>query len=118
MIHGEAVVMRILDRGDAVLGTEHLGMAARDRGHFDKILDMPHGIVLVTGPTGSGKTTTLYAWPWREINDAERKIITDRRPGRIQLRGVNQIQVNSRRPDLRGGSSRDSASRSRCRSRR
>src|SRR3954470_7368984 len=68
MIHGEAVVLRILDRGDTVLGTEHLGMAARDRTHFDKILEMPHGIVLVTGPTGSGKTTTLYA-ALAKIND-------------------------------------------------
>jgi len=93
MIHGEAVVLRILDRGDALLGTEHLGMSARDRGHFDKILDMPHGIVLVTGPTGSGKTTTLYA-ALSKINDTERKIITVEDPVEYQLRGVNQIQVN------------------------
>ena len=95
MIHGEAVVLRILDRGDMQLGTEHLGMAARDRGHFDKILDMPHGIVLVTGPTGSGKTTTLYA-ALTKINDVERKIITVEDPVEYQLRGVNQIQVNTK----------------------
>src|SRR5687768_9362825 len=95
MIHGEAVVLRILDRGDAVLGTQHLGMAERDRHHFDKILDMPHGIVLVTGPTGSGKTTTLYA-ALSKINDVERKIITIEDPVEYQLRGVNQIQVNSK----------------------
>src|SRR5688500_17996538 len=93
MIHGEAVELRILDRGDALLGTEHLGMSPRDRGHFDKILDMPHGIVLVTGPTGSGKTTTLYA-ALSKINDIERKIITVEDPVEYQLRGVNQIQVN------------------------
>jgi general secretion pathway protein E/type IV pilus assembly protein PilB len=93
MIHGEAVVLRILDRGDTLLGTEHLGMSPRDRGHFDKILDMPHGIVLVTGPTGSGKTTTLYA-ALSKINDIERKIITVEDPVEYQLRGVNQIQVN------------------------
>ncbi len=93
MIHGEAVVLRILDRGDAVLGTEHIGMAARDRREFDKILDMPHGIVLVTGPTGSGKTTTLYA-ALSKINDTERKIITVEDPVEYQLKGVNQIQVN------------------------
>jgi general secretion pathway protein E/type IV pilus assembly protein PilB len=93
MIHGEAVVLRILDRGDAVLGTEHVGMSAHDRAHFDKILDMPHGIVLVTGPTGSGKTTTLYA-ALSKINDTERKIITVEDPVEYQLRGVNQIQVN------------------------
>src|SRR5258706_13577322 len=95
MIHGEAVVLRILDRGDAVLGTEHLGMSARDRGHFDKILEMPHGIVLVTGPTRSGKTTTLYA-ALSKINDVERKIITVEDPVEYQLRGVNQIQVNTK----------------------
>ncbi|MFI5381800.1 MAG: GspE/PulE family protein [Tepidisphaerales bacterium] len=95
MIHGEAVVLRILDRGDAALGTEHLGMAASDRAHFDRILDMPHGIVLVTGPTGSGKTTTLYA-ALSKINDIERKIITVEDPVEYQLKGVNQIQVNTK----------------------
>jgi len=95
MIHGEAVVLRILDRGDALLGTEHLGMAARDREHFDRILDMPHGIVLVTGPTGSGKTTTLYA-ALSKINDIERKIITVEDPVEYQLKGVNQIQVSTK----------------------
>jgi type II secretion system protein E len=95
MIHGEAVVLRILDRGDAMLGTEHVGMAERDRAEFDKILDMPHGIVLVTGPTGSGKTTTLYA-ALSKINDTERKIITIEDPVEYQLRGVNQIQVNNK----------------------
>ena len=85
MIHGEGVVMRILDRGDAVLGLEHLGMAERDRGQFDKILDLPHGIVLVTGPTGSGKTTTLYA-ALSKINDDRAQDHHDRRPGRISAR--------------------------------
>src|SRR5687767_8639373 len=95
MIHGEAVVLRILDRGDAILGTEHLGMSPRDREHFDRILDMPHGIVLVTGPTGSGKTTTLYAG-LSKINDIERKIVTIEDPVEYQLRGVNQIQVSTK----------------------
>ncbi len=94
MIHGEAVVLRILDRGDTMLGVEHLGMAERDRKHFDRILDMPHGIVLVTGPTGCGKTTTLYA-ALAQINDTERKIITIEDPVEYQLRGINQIQVNT-----------------------
>src|SRR5207244_6056505 len=53
MLHGEAVVLRILDRNDALLGTQYLGMAERDRNGFDSILELPHGIVLVTGPTGS-----------------------------------------------------------------
>src|SRR5690606_5760083 len=60
MLFGEAVVLRLLQRTDALLGTSHLGMGDRDRRIFDEVLEMPHGIVLVTGPTGSGKTTTLY----------------------------------------------------------
>jgi general secretion pathway protein E/type IV pilus assembly protein PilB len=92
MIHGEAVVLRILDRGDAMLGLEHLGMSARDNKVFERVLEMPHGIVLVTGPTGSGKTTTLYAALSR-INDIERKIITIEDPVEYQLKGINQIQV-------------------------
>lgn len=95
MIHGEAVVLRILARDESVRGTQHIGMAARDRELFDRVLEMPHGIVLVTGPTGSGKTTTLYA-SLAKINDAERKIITIEDPVEYQLRGVNQIQVNVR----------------------
>lgn len=95
MLHGEAVVLRILDRGDTILGTEHLGMAPRDQDAFDRILELPHGIVLVTGPTGSGKTTTLYAG-LSKINDVERKIITIEDPVEYQLRGINQIQVNTK----------------------
>ncbi len=95
MIHGEAVVLRILDRGDAILGLEHLGMAARDRGIWEKVLDLPHGIILVTGPTGSGKTTTLYA-ALSKINNADLKIITIEDPVEYQLRGINQIQVNTK----------------------
>jgi general secretion pathway protein E/type IV pilus assembly protein PilB len=95
MIHGEAVVLRILDRGDAILGLEHLGMSARDRGIWDKVLDLPHGIILVTGPTGSGKTTTLYA-ALSKINNADLKIITIEDPVEYQLRGINQIQVNTK----------------------
>ena len=92
MVHGEAVVMRILDRGDALLGLEHLGMASRDEKVFDEVLQLPHGIVLVTGPTGSGKTTTLYA-ALSTINSVDRKIITIEDPVEYQLRGINQIQV-------------------------
>src|SRR5688500_10975919 len=95
MIHGEAVVLRILDRSDAIRGIEHMGMADRDFKHFKKLLDLPHGIVLVTGPTGSGKTTTLYA-ALSKINDIERKIVTIEDPVEYQLRGVNQIQVSSK----------------------
>ena len=93
MIHGEAVVLRILDRGDTILGLEHLGMSARDNRIWQKVLDMPHGIVLVTGPTGSGKTTTLYA-ALSKINNVDLKIVTIEDPVEYQLRGINQIQVN------------------------
>jgi type II secretion system protein E len=95
MLHGEAVVLRILDRNDALLGTQYLGMADRDRKAFDTILELPHGIVLVTGPTGSGKTTTLYA-ALSKINSIDRKIITIEDPVEYQLRGINQIQVSNK----------------------
>ena len=95
MIHGEAVVLRILDRGDAMLGMEHLGMSSRDGKVFEQVLELPHGIVLVTGPTGSGKTTTLYA-ALQRINDIERKIITIEDPVEYQLQGINQIQVQTK----------------------
>ena len=92
MLHGEAVVLRLLDRSSALFGLKQLGMSQADRATFEKILEMPHGIVLVTGPTGSGKTTTLYAALSR-INDIERKIITIEDPIEYHLRGINQIQV-------------------------
>jgi general secretion pathway protein E/type IV pilus assembly protein PilB len=95
MLHGEAVVLRLLDRGAMLLGLEHLGMADRDREIFERILAMPHGIILVTGPTGSGKTTTLYAALSR-INDVSRKIVTIEDPIEYHLRGINQIQVSSK----------------------
>ncbi len=95
MIHGEAVVLRILDRGDALLGMEHLGMSARDRKVFHRVLELPHGIVLVTGPTGSGKTTTLYAALSR-INSIDQKIVTIEDPVEYQLAGINQIQVSTK----------------------
>ena len=93
MIHGEAVVLRILDRGETLLGLEHLGMSKRDNGVWNKVLDLPHGIVLVTGPTGSGKTTTLYA-ALSKINNTDLKIVTIEDPVEYQLTGINQIQVN------------------------
>ena len=95
MIHGEAVVLRILDRGDTILGLEHLGFSKRDRNAWDRVLDLPHGIILVTGPTGSGKTTTLYA-ALSKINQTDLKIITIEDPVEYQLRGINQIQVNTK----------------------
>jgi general secretion pathway protein E/type IV pilus assembly protein PilB len=95
MIHGEAVVLRILDRGDTILGLEHLGFSGRDNAAWKEVLDLPHGIVLVTGPTGSGKTTTLYA-ALSKINNVDLKIITIEDPVEYQLRGINQIQVNTK----------------------
>ena len=95
MLYGEAVVLRLLDRSSALLGLEQLGIAKDDQDKLDRILALPHGIVLVTGPTGSGKTTTLYAALSR-INDVDRKIITIEDPIEYQLRGINQIQVATR----------------------
>jgi len=92
MLHGEAVVLRLLDRSSVLLGLHKLGMSGRDFEITKLILERPHGIVLVTGPTGSGKTTTLYA-ALSHINDIERKIITIEDPIEYQLHGINQIQV-------------------------
>ena len=93
MLYGEAVVLRLLDRSSVLLGLDKLGTSARDLDVMRMILDRPHGIILVTGPTGSGKTTTLYAG-LSQINDVQRKIITIEDPIEYQLQGVNQIQVS------------------------
>ncbi|MBE7558278.1 type II/IV secretion system protein [bacterium] len=95
MLHGEAVVMRLLRQGTTLLGLSELRMAEREARIFRRILSLPHGIVLVTGPTGSGKTTTLYS-ALSEINDAVRKIITIEDPIEYHMHGVNQIQVSEK----------------------
>lgn len=95
MLHGEAVVLRLLRQDNALLGLDQLAMGPLERKVFEDTLSMPHGIVLVTGPTGSGKTTTLYA-ALNEINDAVRKIITIEDPVEYQMRGINQIQVSEK----------------------
>ena len=95
MIHGEAVVMRLLRQDAGLMRLEDLDMGEREERIFRRILGLPYGIVLVTGPTGSGKTTTLYS-ALNEINDAERKIITIEDPVEYQLKGVNQIQVSEK----------------------
>ncbi len=95
MLHGEAVVMRLLRQDAGLIGLEGLGMAERDRALFERVLSMPHGIALVTGPTGSGKTTTLYS-ALTQINDSVRKIITIEDPVEYQLKGINQIQVSEK----------------------
>lgn len=93
MLYGEAVVLRLLDRSSVLLGLDKLGMSAHDLNTTRMILERPHGIILVTGPTGSGKTTSLYACLSR-INDVQRKIITIEDPIEYQLHGINQIQVS------------------------
>jgi len=95
MLHGEAVVLRLLDCSSVLLGLEKIGMGPRDLKIFEETIKRPHGIILVTGPTGSGKTTTLYAALAR-INDIERKIVTIEDPIEYQLHGINQIQVSTK----------------------
>jgi type II secretion system protein E len=95
MLHGEAVVMRLLRQNSTLRGLGEIGMNTREYEHFRHVLGLPHGIILVTGPTGSGKTSTLYT-ALNEINDAVRKIITIEDPVEYQLKGVNQIQVNEK----------------------
>jgi general secretion pathway protein E len=92
-IYGESVVLRILDRSDVELSLPALGLAGRDLTVFRKALSNPHGIVLVTGPTGSGKTTTLYA-SLMELNSPDRKILTIEDPVEYTIAGTNQVQVN------------------------
>lgn len=92
--HGESVVMRILDREAVVLDFDSLGFAQDTQKSFTKALEMPHGIILVTGPTGSGKTTTLYT-ALSQLNSPTRKIITVEDPIEYQLEGINQIQAKA-----------------------
>ncbi len=92
MVHGEAVVLRLLHQATALGGLEALSMDEREKAMMHRVLRLPHGIVLVTGPTGSGKTTTLYA-ALQEINDIERKIITIEDPVEYRVKGINQIQI-------------------------
>lgn len=93
MIHGESLVMRILDKGSMKFSLQSLGMDPETYERFGKLIRLPHGIILVTGPTGSGKTTTLYS-SLIEINNPSTKIITTEDPVEYQLDGINQIQVH------------------------
>ncbi len=95
-IYGESVVMRILDKESVRLDLAHLGMREPDRAAMQRLIDLPHGMVLVTGPTGSGKTTTLYA-ALSKLYDPSLKIITIEDPVEYELGGVNQIPVNPKR---------------------
>lgn len=95
MIHGESLVMRILDKGAMRFDLQGLGMDPQTYAQFSELIRLPHGIVLVTGPTGSGKTTTLYS-SLLEIRSSENKIITTEDPVEYQLDGINQIQVHAK----------------------
>ncbi len=92
--HGESVVMRILDKSSLSLGLPELGFLSDDQAVFERLITLPDGILLVTGPTGSGKTTTLYAC-LNYINRPDRKIITVEDPVEYQMSGINQVQVNA-----------------------
>jgi len=92
-IYGENVVMRILDKSTALIGLEHLGFSKSNLDLFREVIKKPHGIVLVTGPTGSGKTTTLYA-ALSEINSSEKNILTLEEPVEYKLPRIRQTQVN------------------------
>jgi general secretion pathway protein E/type IV pilus assembly protein PilB len=93
MIHGEGLVLRLLDKGAMEFSLSHLGMENDLYAKFQELIRLPHGIILVTGPTGSGKTTTLYS-ALLEIKSDETKIITTEDPVEYQLEGINQIQVH------------------------
>jgi len=92
--HGESIVMRVLDKSSLLLGLPELGFLSDDQEKFERLLRSPDGILLVTGPTGSGKTSTLYAC-LNYINKPDRKIITVEEPIEYQMTGINQVQVNT-----------------------
>ncbi len=92
--HGESIVMRILDKSGLVLGLPELGFFSDDQSTFERLLALPDGILLVTGPTGSGKTTTLYGC-LNVINRPDKKIITVEDPVEYELAGINQVMVKS-----------------------
>jgi len=91
-IHGESIVMRILDKSSFLVGIEDLGFLSDQKKDFERLINLSNGMMLVTGPTGSGKTTTLYTTLSR-INQKERKVITIEDPVEYQLDGINQVQV-------------------------
>jgi type IV pilus assembly protein PilB len=95
VVRGEAVVMRILDSREVVMELDSLGMDEGDRSRFESAIRTSHGAVLVTGPTGSGKTTTLYAG-LMELNTPDRTVVTVEDPVEYELDGIKQVQVNSK----------------------
>jgi type IV pilus assembly protein PilB len=92
-IYGEKVVLRILDTEEAVLNLPELGFLPHSLEPFERSFHRPHGLILVTGPTGSGKTTTLYA-ALEQLNSAQKNIITVEDPVEYRLSGINQVQIN------------------------
>ncbi|MBB3204587.1 type IV pilus assembly protein PilB [Rhodopirellula rubra] len=90
--HGQSCVMRLLDKDNIKVGTRQLGLSERDFRNFNSLIKRPNGIILVTGPTGSGKTTTLYA-SLNALNRPDRKIITAEDPVEYYLPGINQVEV-------------------------
>jgi type IV pilus assembly protein PilB len=94
-VHGEAVVMRVLDKDSVVMSLDKLGMAERDRDRFERACLETHGAVLVTGPTGSGKSTTLYA-ALQSVNTPEKNIITVEDPVEYEMEGLTQLQVSAK----------------------
>lgn len=94
-VFGEKLVLRLLDKNNFMLTKEQLGLGIEDMAVFDKLLRRPNGIILLTGPTGSGKTTTLYAM-LRELNKPNINIITVEDPVEYSLEGINQVQVNEK----------------------
>lgn len=95
-VYGESVSLRLLLRGSALLGMSHLGLETDDEERLRQLIRRPHGILLVTGPTGSGKSTSLYAW-LHTINSIDKRIITIEDPIEYEMAGINQIHV---RPDI------------------
>jgi type IV pilus assembly protein PilB len=94
-LHGEGTVLRILNRDSIMLGLDQLGLSDHNLTLFSNLIRKPHGMILVTGPTGSGKTTTLYA-ALQMLNEPTRKIITIEDPIEYQLKGINQMQVSAK----------------------
>jgi type IV pilus assembly protein PilB len=95
VVRGESVVMRVLDKGRVVMELDRLGMAPHDRERLESAIKATHGAILVTGPTGSGKTTTLYA-ALMELNTPEKTLLTIEDPVEYELEGVKQVQMNQK----------------------
>ncbi|OQW96933.1 MAG: secretion system protein E [Verrucomicrobia bacterium A1] len=95
-VYGESVSLRLLMRSSGLLGMDKLGLNERDEAILNKLIHKPHGILLVTGPTGSGKSTSLYAW-LHTINSIDKRILTAEEPIEYEMAGINQIQV---RPEI------------------